>query len=249
MKTNNDEQKLLLSKIKDIVALSEKRKSVCESAFLDPAEAIYVKRSMHMEDTMVFYGGYEDAERVVFANLMPWSELSDIKISCVRVNTGARANLNHRDYLGSVLALGIERNVIGDICVNENGALMFVKSDICDYIVMNLTKIGKYSVSCEEYLGDLKEFIQKRCEVRTVNVSSLRLDTFVSAVYNMSRTNASALINSKNVKLNYEICVKPDAKMCENDLVSVRGYGRVRFIKAVGKSRKDRLYLEVCVYV
>lgn len=249
MKTNNDERKLLLSKINDIISISQKRKSVCESSFLDPAEAMYIKRNIFTDsESMCFYGGYDDAERVVFAALMPWNDVKDIAVSCIKITINAKAELNHRDCLGAVLALGIERSVIGDICIKGSSAIMFVKSEICDFIVMNLVKIGKYNVSCEVYEGNLQEFTEKKYEEKNVNVSSTRLDAFISAVYNISRSSASEMISAKNVKLNYEVCTKPDIKLSENDLVSVRGRGRVRFLDNVGKSRKDRLYLKVLIY-
>ncbi len=251
MKTNSDERKLLLSKINDIINICQKRNSVCESGFLDPAEVIYVKRNVFFpgDPKCVFYGGYKDAERCVFAAMPQWEDESGCAVSCIKINITGKEKLTHRDYLGSVLALGIERGVIGDILVKDSSALLFCKSEISDFIVLNLTKIARTGVVCEKFFGDIKEYTEKRCKEASVNVSSLRLDAFISASYNISRTIASQLIEGKNVKRNYEICTKSDAKIDENDLISVRGYGRIRFVKIAGKSRKDRFYLDVLKYV
>lgn len=252
MDNTREERKLLLSKIEDVCAIAEKRSCVCHSAFLDPASAAFIKKNTGAPPGMKyeFFGGYEDAERVIFAAGPDWMETLEFPVDAVYISVkGKGSSLTHRDFLGAVLALGITRDVIGDICVKDGEALLFCKSDISDYIIFNLTSIGRFSVVCSRFDLDADVFCQKKVEEVSVNVASVRLDTVISAVYRVSRSASCALIESGKVKVNHEECLKTDGKLNEGDLISVRGYGRVRFLSVGGTSKKGRLYVNVEKYV
>lgn len=252
MDRTNEERKLLLSKIEDVCAIAEKRNCVCTSAFIDPASAAFIKRNLNKRSGMLyeFFGGYEDAERVMFAAGPDWMENLEFPIDAVLISPKGKANsLTHRDYLGGVLSLGITRDIIGDICLKDGKALLFCKNDISDYIVFNLTSVGRFSVVCSKYEADVEQFVKKRVTKDSVNVASVRLDTVISAVYKLSRSASCALIESGRVKINYEECLKTDGKINEGDLISVRGYGRVKFLSVGGMSKKGRLYIDIEKYV
>ena len=244
------DRKLLLSKIEDICHMADKRNVVCTSSFLDPASAAFVKRNLKADSGVLcrFFGGYEDAERVIFAAAPFWmEEVSDdeIPIGIVHISVKGDKELTHRDFLGAILSLGISRDVIGDICVKGSKALLFCKSDICEYIVYNLSSVGRAGVVCSIFEADTEEFVKKEVVKDSVNVASLRLDTVISAVFKLSRSLSCSLIEAGKVKLNFEECYKSDAKICAGDLISVRGYGRVRFLSESGVSKKGRLYLDI----
>lgn len=252
MKNSNvADKKLLASKIADISRAAEKYCSPQFSAFLDPSSAAFVKNNIYSGSNIdfEFFGGYEDAERVVFCAKPDWIEEVSYPIKPVLIKLKSRDVLTHRDYLGSILSLGITRDVLGDICIFENSALVFCKSDIADYIVTNLTKIGNKGVECGEFFGDFEKFVSKKVVRESINVASERIDAVICAAYKLSRSVCCELISQGRVNLNFEQCQKSDTKLSEGDLISVRGCGRIRFIGLGGMSKKGRLYVEIDRYV
>lgn len=252
MKNNGlADKKLLLSKALDISAAAEKYCCPQFSAFLDPASAMFIKKNIEKnpELTYKFYGGYDMAERVMFSAKPYWFDGDDFPIKAVLLQLKSDEALTHRDYLGAVLALGLTRDVIGDICVLKNSALMFCKSDIADYVIINLTKIGSKGVVCTEFSGEYGDYVKPNVVREKINVVSQRLDAVVCAAHRISRSACCSLIAAGKVNVNFEQCLKTDLKVCEGDLISVRGLGRIRFIGTSGMSRKGRLYLDIDRYV
>ena len=151
--------------------------------------------------------------------------------------TGAKA-LTHRDYLGSLLSLGIEREVIGDILVGENGADIIILKTIADYLLANYEKAGHTPLKCE--ILPIEKLVppeQKTVTVRE-SVASVRLDSIISAVFGFSRTTACEHIAKGLVFVNDTQTEKPDAKLNIGDKIVVRGFGKAYF-KEIGNLNAD----------
>ena len=253
MDRTKEERKLLLSKIEDVCTIAEKRSCTCQSNFTDPASAIFVKRNLKLPYGVKgeFFGGYEDAERVMFFAYPDWMDEPEVDIDKVLICQKGKfgSELTHRDYLGAILGMGITRDVIGDILLKNGQALLFCKSDISDYIIYNLSSVGRTSVVCSRFEGDAEEFTQKKISKESVNVASVRLDGIISAIYRLSRGNSVSLIEAGCVKVNYEECLKTDAKLNFGDVISVRGYGKFKFLDVSGTSKKGRLYVDIEKYI
>ena len=148
--TDHLSDSFLIAKATDTVRLSEKYSTVRHTDFLSPNEAAVIKgNSIRGTDTIQeFFGGYEDAERVMFVSYPDYLEdnIERDFISLLVISGRDISELNHRDYLGSLLSLGIKREKIGDILVSDEETYIFVCSDISDYIIRNLTKIKKCGV-------------------------------------------------------------------------------------------------------
>ena len=149
--------------------------------------------------------------------------------------------LTHRSILGSVLGLGIKREMIGDIIVQNNLCDIIVSKNIAEYILNNLKFVGHEKVSVKEISFDeiiIPEDTSK--EIKTT-VSSLRIDNIISAGYGVSREKSMALVKGEMVKLNH-IVVKSAVKMVrEGDLISVRGKGRLEIHEIGGTSKSGRI--------
>ncbi len=252
MKNSNlADRKLLLSKVSDILKAAEKYCCAQFSAFLDPASAAFVKNNIFASQNLElgFFGGYDDAERVMLCVKPEWEYEVSYPIKTVLIRGKSDDELTHRDYLGSLLSLGITREVLGDICIFENSALVFCKSEIADYIIINLIKIGNKGVECSEFFGDMGKFVNKKVVRESLNVASMRIDALICAAYRLSRSVCCDLIASGKVNLNFEPCLKSDTKLNEGDLISVRGSGRIRFVAMSGTSKKGRLYLDIDRFV
>lgn len=251
MMTNDKEDKLILSRAEDAVRIAERSYSVRAVGFLNPHQrSLIMKNIFPVADIKAtFEGGYDDAERTMYVCRPEYAEaeLSDI-IKVIRVWGRDLGSLTHRDYLGSLMGLGITRENIGDILVSESGAFIFIKAEIADYILNNLDKIGRHGIKtelCDCSDADLPE--PKTKEIKGT-VSSLRLDAVLSLAAGISRSRALELISQELVSLNWEVVSSPSHKTEEGDLISVRGVGRLRISEVGGLTRKGRTGITVLKY-
>ncbi len=196
-----------------------------------------------------FWGGYPDAERTVLfllpdymeadENFPPEEENPLCLLQC-KAPSGAK-KLTHRDYLGSLLALGIEREIIGDILVRENGADIIILKNIADYLLVGYEKAGNVPIKCEiQPIENLVPPEQKTVTVRE-SVASVRLDSVIGAAFGFSRTAACEHIAKGLVFVNDNQASKPDAKLNIGDKIVVRGFGKAYFKEIGGTTRKGRI--------
>ena len=154
----------------------------------------------------------------------------------------------HRDFLGSIMNLGIKRETIGDILVMDRFAYVFVDEKIADYIVENLKKVRHTHMKVTRIEALPVEFEAKR-NVCKILVSSLRLDVVIAGKYNISRNQALELFRSKKVFLNERLCENNSYIVKQDDIISVRGYGKMVFKEISGETKKGRVYIQVEEYV
>ena len=276
-----DTDEILIAQTEDRIRRAYDRNMMTSGDFLDMHQKKvltdrFMTRSLPVK--MVFYGGYADAERCIPVFLPEYIEWSgdyddvpwDLKelVSVIRVSApkGGR-RLSHRDYLGSLLSLGIDRSVTGDILVREDssggssdgmrgdssgpgiGADIIVMSDMAEFIEMNYTKAGRTDLSVsrhsidELYIGEIKT-VKKRD-----TVASLRLDSVVSSAFSLSRAKAAEQIRRGLVSVNSMEAVKPDMEIDEGDKIVLRGSGKALLSEVGGRSRKDRICITFDIYV
>lgn len=220
--------------------------SVC-SDFLNLEQKSSVL-SMDLPSGCTFYGGYEGAERVVavFGEVYDISfenfEISLLKVS--PVNSKFSDNLTHRDFLGTLMGLGIERKLIGDILVSGNTGYIFCLEKIADFISDELKRVKHTSVICER-IFKLPDLVIPKGEIEELVVSSLRADTVVSGVYKMSRNVSAKLFSAEKVFVNSVMIENTSYTLSDGDIVSVRGYGRFVFNCKIRTTKKDRLVIEI----
>ena len=155
----------------------------------------------------------------------------------------------HRDYLGAILGLGIERDRIGDILLFDDYAYVLCLSTVASAITQNLDKVGRTSVKAEMIALSNVPVPERRVKNISFTVKSLRLDAVTGDMFGISRTTAAELIRIGAVSLNYSVCEKPDAPVREGDILSVRGKGKGRISEIGGRSKKDRLFVSAEIYL
>ena len=196
------------------------------------------------------WGGFDDAERKILCFLPSWADdnLSDF-LKIVKVSHSGRKTLSHRDYLGSLLSIGISRDAVGDIWVSEYYAHIIVKSEMADFIKMNYDKAGRVSLF-GEILGieNISVPLYNIKEVKDT-VSSLRLDAVVASAFSMSRGNAAEHISAGNVYVNDMLTTKTDFKVSEGSKIKVHRRGRAILKEIGGLSRKDRIFVTFDLYM
>lgn len=245
----NTDTKLLKAKISDLFDLCDKHCEMKFSGFLDGGEAAVIEDDFRIPygyNTM-FFGGYDDAERKMFGVFPQWQEADKMEfpISIIRFDVPKFRVLTHRDYLGTMMSLGLERSRLGDILVDDEGAYSFVSSDIADYVVRNVNKIA--NVGVKGHIVDISDFtppMPKTAEKMCV-CASLRLDAVVAATLNLSRTNAEKLIASGYVKVNHRETLDRSKQIEVGNLLSVRNYGRFILKDTGNNTRKGRLHIIV----
>ena len=155
--------------------------------------------------------------------------------------------LTHRDYLGALMNLGIERSCIGDILMKENGCCVFCQEKMVDYLCQELTMVRHTSVICRK--ADATEPITPKMERVSGSVASPRLDSVIAMVFSSSRTKILPLIEGEKVFIDGKQVTSPAVQLKEGEIVSVRGMGKFRFAGSGGLSKKGRLYVYADKYV
>lgn len=247
------DEKLLISRTEDLFKLCEKYASPRFSDFLNGAELNTVSNKIYFPDdyNVAFWGGFEDSEKKIMGVFPQWSEpdTACFPITCIKAEGKFNKKLNHRDYLGSVLSLGISVSKLGDIAVSDDYAYIFMHNDISSYVIDNLHKIGNQGIKTTliEDLNVIK--FERKFKTFSSVCASMRLDAIIGAALNLSRTQSAYLIKSGKVKLNYIENDKIADIVKEGDLISVRGYGRFIPEKINGETRKMRLHITFKQYI
>lgn len=240
--TNDAESKLLLSKAKDTVNLSDKRSTACFLGFLNEHESQLIKDSICLNDECMFWGGYNGAQRVIFgANV---SDISCFPITAIKFTFKKEYELSHRDFLGALMSLGIERDTVGDILVFEGEAVVFVKTEIAQFIIGQIDKIGRVGVKLAKF--DTHDFeFENEFDVLYFTISSLRIDVFVSAVCSLSREKSQKLIFADAVSVNHRIINNTSKTIDVGDVITIKKFGKFVFTENNGFSRKGKVKIEV----
>lgn len=158
--------------------------------------------------------------------------------------------ITHRDVLGSLMALGIERDTVGDIFVAEGTAAVFVYEKIAPLISDSLTKIGRVGVTTETDIKAGFKLPERKYEELSLSVASLRLDNIVRSVTGTSRTAAvEKYIMPQLVQLGGTVCTDVSKQLCEGDIFSVRGKGKFRLESVGGTGRKGNIHITVKKYI
>lgn len=246
------EDQFLLSHIEDQFRRCETRNIPTQTGFLDLRQQSLARefcRSIGAKPH--FSGGYEDAERCVCAFLPDYlDEASFDGIACVRIQTASALPkaLSHRDYLGSLMGLGLKRETIGDILVRENGADILILRDVQPFVLSNFEKAGRAHFKAQPVeLCDLIVPPAKTMLVRDT-VPSLRLDCVASSAFRLSRGNAGEYIDAGRVFVNGMQILKRDAKINEGDKLNIRGKGKAVLKSVGGLSKKERIFIELEIY-
>ena len=242
----------LQARLDDLKSRTFLKNIVSATQFLDPAEIaeseLFLRRS---GVSFALSGGCEGVERKRLFFLPDYLDEETftpdeyISAICIRNSFGT---LTHRDYLGSLMGLGIKRETLGDILVFDGYAYILATPQIARYIVDNLEKIGRYSVKCE--ICSLSEVVVAEPSFDEVSgtVASLRADALTSLAFGISRTVAADMIRDGKLSLNHLELLNSSSDIREGDLLSLRGFGRAKLFEIGGTSKKGRHFVTFRVF-
>lgn len=250
----NKEELILQKRLLELSNQSFRRDIVTFSDFLNLNEL----NILHTTPKDLFptgfqtHGGYDMAERQMVA-FLPDALYYEFEypMSAVEIRplqSKFADELNHRDYLGSLMNLGIERSRMGDILINGKSAVVFVKSDIAGYISEQLTRVRHTTVQARirentdiEFRPDFEEIFG--------NVASVRLDSVIASAYPLSRSKITPYIENGRVFVNGKLVTSNGYSLKNGDIISVRGLGRLRYEETLGTTKKGRCRIRIQKYI
>ena len=258
----------LKKRIRELDHCCYERNVIRYTDFLDISEqAVFLSMQRELETkSRLLYGGHKDPDRSAAVFLPDYMEgalelydAGDMAgageamgvvslIEARPLNDRFSDELSHRDFLGAIMNLGIERSKVGDILTDGSRAFIFVISDIADYLAEELRRVKHTSVSCQR-VGLSCCDIEPAFSEERINVASERADAVVAAVFRLSRDLASRLIGNGNVFSDGMELKKASAELRDGARISVRGYGKFIYRGMENVTRKGRLYVLIDRYV
>ena len=265
-----DNDKMLLGRIKDLARRANENNYITHTDFLSGSEQFDVF-SMCARDSLitgdkqidgvsyVVYGGVDETERAVICflpeyldeeNFLLQEKSEGAIISCILVepvNKRFADELSHRDFLGSLMNLGIERNRIGDIRTDQTKGFIFVMDEVADLICDELCRIKHTTVRCRKVPVTECDIVPEFKEIEGT-VSSERLDAILAFVYKLSRSKAQELVQAESVFIDGRTAVSPGYDLRTGARVSVRGHGKFLYLGVQKETKKGRLSVKVNIY-
>lgn len=254
----NREEELFQKRLRDLADMAERRSCVLFTEFLNLNERNIFYQ---MEKDLSYvrcrsFGGYKSAERQIVA-FCPVSltfpdegSKPDFPISCLCVrplHDKYADKLTHRDYLGALLNLGIDRSVLGDILTDGNAAWVFCLSRMADFLIGELTQVKHTRVQVFAETGKID--FEPKYEVVRGSVASVRLDSLLSLAFGASRSSLTGMIEGGKVFVNARLVTSNGYKLKEQDIISARGLGRFRYVGVISGTKKGRLIAEIEKYI
>ena len=251
------EDRTLLARVLDRAKQASERNIPAATDFLSPAQQAQAADLLHAagipETAYIRWGGYDGAERAVLLFLPDWMDPSDAgtysPIRCLRAAFREEENLTHRDFLGSLMALGLTREKIGDILVEKGGCQVLLDPSMTDFLLQNWDSAGREKLTVTPL--PLSALAVPHAAVKELRdtVSSLRLDNVLAAGFSLSRGRAAEAVEKGSVQVNYVTCVKPDKPVSAGDTITCRGLGKCVLDSVGAPTKKGRLPVDIRRYI
>lgn len=245
----SDDDKQLIAQLNDGIDLCLTRQKPYFMPFMSERKQDLLLSELKKAyfDNYLFFGGYGDSERKMLGLFFDEPSESSFPISAIEFSFRKCDKLTHRDFLGSLMSLGIERETVGDILVEDGRAVVFVKTELSDYVKSQISKVGRIGVKVAD--ADLSKLPQGRgFEEKTYIVSSLRLDNIVAAVCKLSREKTRTVIMADSVCVNFEETKNVSLNLKEDDVFTIRGKGKFVLKSILGTTGKGRIRISVIHY-
>lgn len=248
LKNFSNEDKDSVIRIYDNLILAKNRDiPVFTKMFCAPNIWIYFVENFNSDYFKVeANGAYDEADRriLAFNNLYCY----EYPFTCIKIiNKSKFKNLCHKDYLGALMSLGIEREKLGDLRVVDNYAVVPVYEDITNYVISSLESVGKCPVDVLAISNE--ELPESAFEELIINIPSLRIDNYVAKLANVSRSKALELIQSNKVSVNCCKIKEKSQDIQENNIITISGVGKFRTGEIVGSTKSGKNKVVIKKYI
>lgn len=252
----NEDERRLMHRVEELCRVADAREIPRYMGFLSDREQILAQAACHRVgfSAMRFWGGYDQAERKVLCLEPPqaWQEEPLAYLQLKAMTLSGEKTPGHRDYLGSILGLGLDRACVGDLVQDPQDATVFygvVLADKQAFIAAELTSAGRcpvQAVCCDVLPERIAQGLQR--SIQEATVPSLRVDAVLAAMMHTSRARAAEYIAAGRVEINHLPLRSSHEPVFAQDIFTVRGVGRYRLTEIGGKSRKDRVFISYFQY-
>ncbi len=248
------EEQLLQKRLIELSRIAYQRGIITYSDFLNLNELniLHITPKQDLDTCYETFGGYDLSERQMVAFLPDaLCYEKNYPICALKIEPLQKKfsePLSHRDYLGSILNLGIERSKLGDILVKDGYAILFAHKTLKDFLSDELTRIRHTSVVVTEINFEEISYQAETKEIKGT-VSSLRLDSLLALAFGSSRSKLVAYIEGGKVFVNGKLITSNGYQIKEDDIVSVRGLGRFQYKKTISQTKKGRFYVTIHLYI
>ena len=247
----NDEEKAMVHRFSELAERSFRNGIYTSTDFLTVAEQNLIKTTIH-QIPYRFFGGYPEAEKAIalfgseeICGYEPIVPIAYLKIA--PTNPKFSDSLSHRDFLGSLMSLGIRRSVLGDILVKDCCAYTVCLDSMADYLCENVVSVRHTAVFCERINFFPEDIFPEPVETSFV-VASERLDSVISALYKISRSESKNLIDHEKVLVNGSVNFRSDYRPNSNDIITVHSKGKFLYIGMDQETKKGRLRCKAKIY-
>lgn len=251
---HTSEERMLLAKLWDKMNAGMNRNIFESTGFLSPQEQEMARFLFGNAPGIQFFGGYDDAERKMLCYLPEYLDEEfllgcDSPIACLHAVFYAGDTLTHRDFLGALMGIGIQRETLGDICVGNGMCDFFVTREIAPYILQTLTSAGRTKITLTQI--DVTHARITEPEVKEIRdtLSSLRLDSVVSAGFRISRSLAAEAVSAGKVAVDGLPVEKPDKLISQGSKISLRGSGKILLYHVGDLTKKGRISVTIHRYI
>ena len=250
----NHDDRVLLAKLWDKINSGMRRNVPAFTGFLSPREQEMARYLFGDVAGLVSFGGYEDAERRCLCYLPDYLEYNtlyeqDSPIVCLRATFYDGDTPTHRDFLGGLMACGIARETLGDICVGKGSCDFFVTAQIAEYVEQNLCSVGRSKLRLQQIPLTEAQIPDPEFKEIKDTLASLRLDSVIATGFRIGRSQASQYIHAGKAAIDGLPCEKPDKTIGEGMKISVRGLGKIKLHSAGGQTKKDRIWVVIHRYI
>ena len=241
---------LFIRHILDKDKLCRGKNILASTGFLDAhQQSLVFEHKNEFSCPFVLWGGYEDAERKILFFLPDYlDEVPNDEIKVVKASFAKGIKLTHRDFLGSALGLGIKRENTGDILICDDFAQIFILPKLSDFFLTNYTGAGRQTLSCTIISTEDVVLPHVETQLKTVTLASMRGDCIIAAIFSISRSKATELIEKGRVFVNDVPFLKADRSLNSGDKVKVTKSGRAIIEEIGGLSRKGRIFVTFKIY-
>ncbi|GGE66187.1 RNA-binding protein [Priestia taiwanensis] len=213
--------------------------------FLDPREQ-YIVRSLvggNDEINVSFFGGHDTSERkralLVPAYVEPMED--DFSLLLLEVKYASKFHtITHPQLLGALMGIGLKRQKYGDIIISNDAVQLVVSKEVASFVEMNVTSVGRAKVAIESIPFSTIHTVKEVWQEGRGTITSFRLDVVLAEIFHLSRQKVQMLIKGGAVKVNHKIVEQPSFECGEDDLFSVRGYGRCKMLSIEGQTKRDK---------
>ena len=251
----NDEERFLMRHVEDLARAAFGRGIARYSAFLSDREQQLAQAALNRagapEESCRFEGGWPDAERRVLC-LEPEDCYPASPVCCVRLRCCALAGSQlpvHKDYLGSLMGLGVTRESVGDILVAEQSVDVLVTEPVRRFLLDSWDSAGRVRLKVQPIGPTELQVPEEKVKLLRDTVSSLRLDSVLSVGFSLSRSKAAEAVTSGKVQVNWADWQKPDRQVVQGDVLTLRGLGKCVLEEVGNQTKKGRVFITVKRYL